>query len=119
MHLIPESWAHLHMLVSVFPSVGLLIVMGAYVSALSMNNEGMKRVSLGLLGILGVLAIPTYFSGTGSAAEVANNPRFSPAAIAVHLNLSYLALATLLVMGAEVSKLHLEGVEIVGPHQSR
>ena len=100
MHLIPESWAHLHMLVSVFPSVGLLIVMGAYVSALSMNNEGMKRVSLGLLGILGVLAIPTYFSGTGSAAEVANNPRFSPAAIAVHLNLSYLALATLLVMGA-------------------
>ena len=88
MHLIPESWSHLHMLVSVFPSVGLLIVMVVYVSAQSMNNEGMKRVCLALLGILGVLAIPTYFSGTGSAGEVANNPRFSPAAIAVHLNLS-------------------------------
>jgi uncharacterized membrane protein len=100
MHLIPESWAHFHMLVSVFPSVGLLIVMGVYVSALSMNNEGAKRVSLALLAVLGVLAIPTYFSGTGSAADVANNPRFSPGAIAVHLNLSYLALATLIVTGA-------------------
>ena len=100
MHLIPQSWAHLHMLVSVFPSVGLLIVMGVYVSALSMNNEGMKRVCLALLGILGVLAIPTYFSGTGSAADLANNPRFSPAAIAVHLNLAYFALVTLVIMGA-------------------
>jgi uncharacterized membrane protein len=100
MHLIPESWSHLHMLVSVFPSVGLLIVMVVYVSAQSMNNEGMKRVCLALLGILGVLAIPTYFSGTGSAGEVANNPRFSPAAIAVHLNLAYLALATLVITGA-------------------
>ena len=44
MHLIPQSWAHLHMLVSVFPSVGLLIIMGVYLSALSTNNEGMKRV---------------------------------------------------------------------------
>lgn len=100
MHLIPESWSHLHMLVSVFPSVGLLFVLGAYVTALGTNNEGMKRVCLGLLGILGVLAIPTYFSGTGSAADNAHNARFSPAAVAVHLNLAYLALTSLAVMGA-------------------
>lgn len=100
MHLIPQTWAHLHMLVSVFPSVGLLIVMGVYVSALSTNNEGMKRVCYALLGGLGLLAIPTYISGVGSASQVANNARFSPAAIAVHLNISYLALATLLVTGA-------------------
>lgn len=100
MHLIPESWSHLHMLVSVFPSVGLLIVMGVYVSALATNNVGMKLVCLALLGILGVLAIPTYFSGTGSAGEVANNPRFSPDMINTHYDISLAALATLVVMGA-------------------
>src|SRR5947199_2360558 len=100
MHLIPESWAHFHMLVSVFPSVGLLVVLGVYVSALATNNESAKRICLVLLGALGLLAIPTYFSGTGSAAAVAQNPRFSPGMIATHLNIGYLALATLLVMGA-------------------
>ena len=78
MHLIPESWAHLHMLVSVFPSVGLLIILGVYASALATNNEFSKRTCLALLAIAGALAIPTYFSGTGSAAAVAGNPRFSP-----------------------------------------
>jgi uncharacterized membrane protein len=100
MHLIPESWAHFHMLVSVFPSVGLLIVMGVYVSGLATNNVGMKRVCLALLGILGVLAIPTYFSGTGSAGEVANNSRFSADMINTHYNISLAALAALVVMGA-------------------
>ena len=100
MHLIPKSWSHFHMLVSVFPSVGLLITMGVYVSALVTNNEGMKRVCLGLLGFLGVLAIPTYFSGTGSAGEVASNPRFSAASINIHYDIALAALATLLVMGA-------------------
>ena len=100
MHLIPQTWAHLHMLVSVFPSVGLLIIMGVYLSALSTNNEGMKRVCLAIIGGLGLLAIPTYISGIGSQAQIANNPRFSPSAIAVHLNISYAALAALLVAGA-------------------
>ena len=100
MHLIPHSWSHLHMLVSVFPSVGLLFVMGVYWSALSTNNEGMKRVCLALLGLLGVLAIPTYFSGTGSAADLANNPRFSPAMIGIHYDIALAALATLVIMGA-------------------
>ena len=99
MHLIPETWSHFHMLVSVFPSVGLLIVMGVYLSALSTNNEGMKRVCLALLGFLGLCAIPTYFSGTGSASEVASNPRFSAAMINTHYNLAIAALMTLLVMG--------------------
>src|SRR5579872_1566132 len=99
MHLIPESWAHFHMLVSVFPSVGLLIVMGVYASALSSNNEGAKRVCLALLGLIGLLAVPTYLSGAGAAAANSANMRFNPGLVAVHQNISYAALATLLAMG--------------------
>ena len=32
MHLIPQSWPHFHILVSVFPLVGLIFVLGLYVS---------------------------------------------------------------------------------------
>ena len=39
MHLIPQSWAHLHILVSVFPSVGLIFALGFYVTAFFTDNE--------------------------------------------------------------------------------
>ena len=63
MHVIPQSWSHLHILVSVFPSVGLLFVLGFYIAALITANEVMKRICLVLIAILALLAIPTYFSG--------------------------------------------------------
>ena len=66
MHLIPQSWSHLHILVSVFPSVGLVFVLGFYITALATKNEVIKRSCLILLGILALLAIPTYFSGVRS-----------------------------------------------------
>ena len=34
MHLIPQSWSHLHILVGVFPSFGLLFVLGFYIAGL-------------------------------------------------------------------------------------
>jgi len=75
MHLIPQSWSHLHILVSVFPSVGLLFVTGLYVGALVKKSEVMKRTCLIFLGLLGLIAIPTYISGDGSMdAFTANAP---------------------------------------------
>jgi uncharacterized membrane protein len=78
LHLIPESWSHLHILVSVFPSVGLLFLIGLYVTAIIADNEGMKRTCLVVFGILGLLAIPTYMSGDGSSeALLSQNPAIS------------------------------------------
>ena len=75
MHLIPHSWAHLHILVSVFPSVGLVFVLGFYVAAFRTENETLKRTCLLVFGILGLLAIPTYYSGDGSQEALAADPR--------------------------------------------
>jgi hypothetical protein len=66
MHLIPESWAHLHILVSVFPSVGLIFALGFYAAGFATNSETLKRTSLVAFGVLGLLAIPTYLSGDGA-----------------------------------------------------
>jgi len=77
LHLIPESWSHLHILVSVFPSVGLVFLIGFYVTAIIADNEGMKRTCLVVFGILGLLAIPTYMSGDGSYDALSQNPAIS------------------------------------------
>jgi uncharacterized membrane protein len=89
----------LHILVSVFPSVGLIFVLGFYVTALATSNEIMKRSCLVLLGILGILAIPTYFSGDYSMEVLSQNPRIPPAVLSTHYNVGLLALAGLVITG--------------------
>src|SRR5882762_5960329 len=100
MHVIPASWSHLHILVSVFPSVGLVFALGFYIVALVTNNEMMKRACLAAFGILGLLAIPTYFSGEGSMAVLANDPKISADRMDSHLAWSYAALTLLVLTGA-------------------
>ena len=59
MHLIPESWAHLHILVSVFPSVGLIFALGFYAAAFATNNEALKRTCLVAFGVL-MMSLAVY-----------------------------------------------------------
>jgi len=90
MHLIPQSWAHLHILVSVFPSVGLVFVLGLFIAAFITNHEFTKLTCLVLFGILGLLAIPTYLSGDGAMASAGpRTPRISPALVAIHRNWAF------------------------------
>jgi uncharacterized membrane protein len=99
MHLIPASWSHLHILVSVFPSVGFLFCIGVYVAALATNNELMKRACLALFGALAVLAIPTYLSGDYSGRLLAQSGTMSPALLSAHTNWGIVALVTLFATG--------------------
>src|SRR5712671_2634998 len=100
MHVIPQSWSHLHILVSVFPLVGLMFVLGCYVAAFVTNNELMKRSCLVLFGILGLLAIPTYLSGDHSMDVLSQDPKVSKDLMNTHLGWGVAALAALGVTGA-------------------
>ena len=75
LHIIPDTWSHLHMLVSVFPLVGLLFVVGFYVAAIVTNNDRQKRTCLLAIGLIALLGIPTYMSGDGSATMRAQDTR--------------------------------------------
>ena len=68
MHIIPQSWSHLHILVSVFPSFGLLFVLGFYFSGLYADNKGLIRTCLIFFVGLALLALPTYLSGVRAIA---------------------------------------------------
>jgi uncharacterized membrane protein len=99
-NVIPQSWAHLHILVSVFPSVGLIFALGFYVTGFFTNNETLKRSCLVAFGILGLAAIPTYLSGDSSMEELSQIPKFSEDMVSTHLGWGVAALAVLAATGA-------------------
>lgn len=99
MHLIPQSWAHLHILVSVFPSVGLIFALGFYVTAFFTNNEALKRTCLVAFGVLGLLAIPTYLSGDGSMTALSASPKFTEDMVSAHQGWGVASLITLGLTG--------------------
>jgi uncharacterized membrane protein len=99
MHLIPQSWPHLHILIGVFPSFGLLCVLGFFVAAIAANDVGMRRTCLVLLVLLALLSVPVYLSGTASMSELSGNPRFSADAVATHYRLGTVALVALAMTG--------------------
>jgi uncharacterized membrane protein len=100
MHVIPQSWSHFHILVTVFPSVGLVFLLGFYVTAFVIDNEVMKRICLVLFGILGILAIPTYLSGDHSMTALSQDPKISKDLMSAHFGWGVAALLVLVLAGA-------------------
>src|SRR5271167_3098162 len=100
MHLIPQSWSHLHILVSVFPSFGLLILLGFYITGSVADNDGIKRICLFMFGMLALLSVPTYFSGSGSMAVLSTTPGISKPMMNAHYGWGVAALLALIVTGA-------------------
>ncbi len=100
MHVIPQSWSHLHILISVFPSIGLVIVLGFYIAGIRAGNDFTRRTCLALIGLLALLSIPIFVSGMGSMADLSGNPRFSKDAINKHYLWGAVALSVLVTAGA-------------------
>src|SRR5262249_41193543 len=96
---IPQSWPHLHILVSIFPSVGLIFALGFYVAALATNNDVMKRSCLVLFVLLGLLAVPTYVSGDHSMELLSRDPKVSQDLMDYHFGWGLAALAVLVATG--------------------
>jgi hypothetical protein len=99
MHIIPQSWSHVHILISVFPTIGFAIGIGFYIAGLRTNNDLTRKVCLALFALLGLLAIPIYISGTGAMAAATANTRFSQDMITTHYNWGLVGLAILLIAG--------------------
>jgi len=99
MHVIPQSWSHLHILIGVFPTVGFLFGLGVYVAGLMTGKDFVRRVCLAMFCVLGLLSIPIYASGIRSMADLSENSRFSKDAIATHYVWGVAALAVLVISG--------------------
>src|ERR1700687_856805 len=100
MHVIPQSWSHLHILIGVFPPVGLLLVLGVYLTGFRTGNDFVRRTCLVVFGLLALLSIPIYVSGILSMAALSGNPRFSKDMMDTHYVWGAVALGVLLLSGA-------------------
>ena len=100
MHIIPDTSSHFHMLVSVFPFVGLVFVIGFYIAAMANKDEAMKRICLIALVLLAILAVPTYISGDYSMAVLSQNPAISQDRMFYHMAWGWAAMTVLVVTGA-------------------
>ena len=110
LHLIPQSWSHLHILVSVFPFFGLLCVLGFYIGGLLKDDIATQTTCLVLFALLALLAVPIYVSGTASMTELAGNPRFSKELLNTHYGSGMASLVALVMTGiAAVIALALTG----------
>jgi len=99
MYLIPQTAPHVHMLVGVFPTIGLLLLLGFYIGGFVTKNEGMKRVSLLLVVALAILSVPIYLSGESALTALSRSPRIAKDAMASHTWWGVAALITLAVAG--------------------
>jgi hypothetical protein len=107
MHLIPQSWSHLHILVSVFPSFGLVCVLGFYIAGLLRDNSVTKQTCLILFALVALLSVPIYLSGAGSMATLSG---LSRGAMNSHYLWGIVALVALVLTGVgAVAALWLSG----------
>ena len=69
--------AHLHLLLNHFPTIGMMIGLGVFVTAIATKSDDVKRVGLGIFFLIALLSIPTFATGTAAQLALANTPGIS------------------------------------------
>jgi uncharacterized membrane protein len=104
------NFAHLHLLLNHFPIIGTIVGLGLFLISLVGKNEDLRRAGLIIFSVMALLAIPTFFSGTGAQGAIKKLPGVSEALIERHQGAAMLALLFMEVTGA---------LALVGLWQSR
>jgi hypothetical protein len=97
-----QVWSHAHLILNHFPTAGFVFGIAALVTALVFDNAAMKRGSLILFVILGIIGVPTYVAGTAAmwALTQPTIPEISKAVINSHRDMALWTLFGLAVTGA-------------------
>jgi uncharacterized protein DUF6644 len=94
------NFAQIHLFLNHFPIIGTLVGLGLLLISLVGKNEGLRRASLIIFAAMSLLAIPTFFSGTGAQGAIKKLPGVSEALIERHQGAAMLALLFMEVTGA-------------------
>jgi hypothetical protein len=94
------NFAHLHLLLNHLPIIGTLVGLGLFLISLVGKNEDLRRASLIIFSAMALLAIPTFFSGTGAQGAIKKIPGVSETLIERHQGSAMLALFFMEITGA-------------------
>jgi len=75
---------HLHLMLTHFPIVGIIIGTGILIYGLIVKNDSIKKVALTIFIIMGIFTIPIYFTGEWSKLIVEKLPGISDDFIKSH-----------------------------------
>ena len=95
----PSTGPHLHIVLNHFPFIGGIFVLGLLIASAYMKNDGMRRVSLILFVVLGLLAIPTYITGAAAGWAYQGRPDMSNELLQAHRDAALMALTFLGLTG--------------------
>src|SRR5215467_8235088 len=84
LHVIPQSWPHWHILVSLLPSVGLFFSLCLYGLGMYADKDIIKRTCLIAFVVVALATVPTYLSGDYTMTALAQNPKISEARMDAH-----------------------------------
>lgn len=92
--------AHLHLMLNHIPVLGTAFGLALLAWALFKRSEELKRVSLGVLVIVALFAIPAYLTGEPAEEAIEHLPGVNEDAIEEHEEAAKFAFAGDLVLGA-------------------
>ena len=91
--------SHLHLMLNHIPVVGMPFGLALVSLAFLRKSEELKRISLGFITIIALLAIPVYLTGEPAEELVENLPGVSKSSIEQHEEAAQVAFAGVLVVG--------------------
>jgi uncharacterized membrane protein len=94
------SLLHVHLLLNHFPTIGMVVALGVFVTAIAARSDDVKRASLGIFFFIALLSIPTFATGTAAQLALADNPGISKALIERHETAAFVALSFMELTGA-------------------
>ena len=80
------NFAHLHIVLNHVPSIGMVVGLGLFVASLIKKSDHLKKLSLEVLVVMALVALPTYMSGNAAQQVLRNRPEIPNGLIEAHQN---------------------------------
>jgi len=90
---------HLHLLLNHFPTVGMIVGLAVFVTAIVIKSDDVKRVGLGIFFFVALLSIPTFATGTAAQLALSETPGVSKTLIETHESAAFVALGFMELTG--------------------
>ena len=94
------NWTHVHLLLNHFPTVGMIVGLGVFVTAIAAKSADLKRASLVIFFMIALLSIPAFVTGTSAKLALERAPEVSKAMIDAHETAAFEALWVMELTGA-------------------
>ena len=93
------NFAHIHVVVNHIPSIGTVVGLALFATAILKKSDELKKIALQILVVMALAALPTYLSGNAAQLQIRRRPDIPLALIEAHQNSAMLTLILMTITG--------------------